>query len=88
MTFLSPLLFVGIGVFVGYLSSLKADLKTIAVHDETGVFASEFKNSEEYQYLNLSNINIKILKDSILSESYEGLLLIPKIKDNNILQKI
>jgi ABC-2 type transport system permease protein len=87
MTFLSPLLFVGIGVFVGYLSSLKADLKTIAVHDETGVFASEFKNSEEYKYLNLSDIDVKILKDSILKESYEGLLLIPKIENNNILQK-
>ncbi len=38
MTFLSPLLFVGIAVFVGYLSTLKADQKTIAIHDETGRF--------------------------------------------------
>ena len=45
MTFLSPLLFVGIGVFVSYLSSLKADLKQIAVHDETGLFVSEFKKA-------------------------------------------
>jgi ABC-2 type transport system permease protein len=73
MTFLSPLLFVGIGVFVSYLSSLKADLKQIAVHDETGLFVSEFKNSDEYKYINLSNS-----KDSIKSESYEGLIYIPK----------
>ena len=81
MTFLSPLLFVGIGVFVSYLSSLKADLKQIAVHDETGLFVSEFKNSDEYKYINLSNIEIKIIKDSIKSESYEGLIYIPKTSD-------
>ena len=78
MTFLSPLLFVGIGVFVSYLSSLKADLKQIAVYDETGLFVSEFKNSDEYKYINLSNSNVNSIKDSIKSESYEGLIYIPK----------
>ncbi len=79
MTFLSPLLFVGIAVFVGYLSSLKADLKTIAIHDETGRFVNEFKSDEEYKYVNLSSVDTKILKDSIIAESYEGLIYIPKI---------
>jgi len=86
MTFLSPLLFVGIGVFVGYLSQMKADLKTIAIHDESGRFVNDFKSDEEYKYLNLSNIELKILKDSIISESYEGLLIIPKSTNNNSLQ--
>jgi len=84
MTFLSPLLFVGIAVFVGYLSSIKADVKQIAIHDETGIFAGEFKNSEEYHYLDLSKVDMKTLKDSIVSEGYEGLIYIPKtdsIKD-------
>ena len=81
MTFLSPLLFVGIGVFVSYLSSLKADLKQIAVYDETGIFVSEFKNSEEYKYINLSNSNVNSIKDSVKSESYEGLIYIPKTGD-------
>lgn len=81
MTFLSPLLFVGIGVFVSYLSSLKADLKQIAVYDETGIFVSEFKNSEEYKYINLSSSNVNSIKDSVKSESYEGLIYIPKTSD-------
>lgn len=81
MTFLSPLLFVGIGVFVSYLSSLKADVKLIAVHDETGIFLPEFKNSDEYKYLNLSNSNVNNIKDSIKNESYEGLIYIPKSSD-------
>lgn len=87
MTFLSPLLFVGIGVFVGYLSQMKADLKTIAIHDETGRFVNDFKSDDEYKYLNLSNVDLKVLKDSIISESYEGLLIIPKSSDNTALQK-
>ncbi|WP_445452185.1 ABC transporter permease [Flavobacterium sp. 25HG05S-40] len=87
MTFLSPLLFVAIGVFVGYLSTMKAEQKTIAIHDETGRFVSEFKSDKEYKYLNLSQVDLKILKDSIVSESYEGFLVIPKVDDNTKLQK-
>lgn len=87
MTFLSPLLFVGIGVFVGYLSTMKAELKTIAIHDESGRFVNEFKNDEEYKYADFSKVDIKALKDSIVSESYEGLLIIPKVEDNAKLQK-
>ncbi len=86
MTFLSPLLFVGIAVFVGYLSSMKADQKTIAIHDESNVFVNEFKSSEEFKYLNFSNIDIKILKDSIAKKSYDGLLFIPNSKENKTLE--
>jgi ABC-2 type transport system permease protein len=87
MTFLSPLLFVAIGVLIGYLSSMKADLKTIAIHDETGRFVKEFKSDDEYKYVDLSLVDAKILKDSIVKESYEGLLLIPKTTNNNTLEK-
>jgi ABC-2 type transport system permease protein len=82
MTFLSPLLFVGIAVFVGYLSSMKADTKRIVIHDESQLFVKEFtsqnKDKGEYRYLDLSAIDIKSLKDSIAKESFEGLLIIPK----------
>lgn len=78
MTFLSPLLFVGIAVFVGYLSTMNAEKKTIAVHDESGFFFNEFKNTDEYHYLDASKIDLSVLKDSIIKESYEGLLAIPK----------
>ncbi len=86
MTFLSPLLFIGIGAFVGYLSSMKAELKTIAIHDESGFFTNEFKSNEEYKYLNLTQIPIKFLKDSIANKNFEGLLLIPKTTKIDLLQ--
>ena len=85
MTFLSPLLFVALMAFVAYLSSMKADTKSIAIHDESGLFVQEFtaKNKEkgEYKYLDLSLVDLKLLKDSIISESYEGLLYIPKVSN-------
>ena len=87
MTFLSPLFFVAIAVFVGYLSTMKAELKTIVIHDETGRFVNEFKNDEEYKYVDFSKVNLKTLKDSIVSASYEGLLVIPKTENNAKLQK-
>lgn len=82
MTFLSPLLMVGLAAFVGYLSTMKSDVKEIAIHDESNLFAKEFKNSDEYHYLNLSNVDLKTLKDSIASEKYEAVLYIPKASDN------
>src|SRR6478752_1659797 len=85
MTFLSPLLLVAIATFVGYLSTMKSDTKRIAVHDETGLFVNEFKNSDEYKYVNLSAIDVKIIKDSLMNERYEGLLVIPKVADNKTL---
>jgi len=82
MTFLSPLLFVAIAGFIGYLSSMKAETKQIAIHDETGLFANDFvkqnKKDGEFKYLNLSEIDVKALKDSITKESFNGLIIIPK----------
>lgn len=85
MTFLSPLLFVGLAAFVGYLSTMKSDVKEIVIHDESNLFAKDFKDTEEYHYLNLTNIDLKTLKDSIMSERYEGLIYIPNIEDNKAL---
>jgi ABC-2 type transport system permease protein len=90
MTFLSPLLFVAIAGFVGYLSAMKADTKRIAIHDESGLFVNEFvaQNSKksEFKYLDLSAVDLQFLKDSIFNESYEGLLYIPKTKTNKDLE--
>jgi len=87
MTFLSPLLLVAIVAFIAYLGSLKADVKQIAIHDESGLFAGEFKNSDEYHYSNLSSTDMKILRDSIATQYYEGVLFIPNATDPKILEK-
>lgn len=86
MTFLSPLLFVGIALLVAYLSSLKADVKHIAIHDQSGLFTTEFADDEEYNYSDLTAIDLDILKDSIVSKHIEGVIFIPRMEDNFKLQ--
>ncbi|AWG23499.1 ABC transporter permease [Flavobacterium faecale] len=90
MTFLSPLLFVGITVFISYLSSMKSDTKQIAIHDPSGVFVKELvaQNQEEaeYKYVDLTPIPVEYLRDSIANQSYEGLLLIPNTTDATSLE--
>jgi ABC-2 type transport system permease protein len=86
MTFLSPILFIAIALVVGYLSSIKADQKTIAIHDDSNAFRKEFKSNPEYKYIDLSAVDMRILRDSIVNESYQGLIFIPNSQDINILE--
>lgn len=79
MTFLSPLLFVGIGVFVGFLATMNKDTATqIAIHDETGLLKNEFKNDKNTHYIDISFMPFKTAKDTA-SHNYDGLLYIPKV---------
>lgn len=87
MTFLSPIIFAAVIALIAYVSSLKADVKQIAVHDESGVIKSELKNSDEYRYLDLSTTDLKVLRDSVTSEFYQGLLYIPQTDSLKGLQK-
>jgi ABC-2 type transport system permease protein len=87
MTFLSPLIFVGIAVLIGFLSTMKAGMKTIAIHDETGLFAADFKSDQEHRFRDLSTTSLAVLTDSVKAEKFEGILVIPKEADNNRLQK-
>jgi len=81
MTFLSPLIFVGIALLIGFLTNMKADTKFIGVHDATGVFVNDFKNSEEFHFHNLSRVPLQTIKDSIIREQLDGVLVIPKEAD-------
>jgi ABC-2 type transport system permease protein len=80
MTFLSPLLFVGMAVLVGFLSTMNKDSVTqIAIHDEAGLLKKEFKNDKLTHYTDLSAMPFKTAKDTA-SNSYEGLIFVPKVK--------
>lgn len=79
MTFLSPLLFVGMAFLIGYLSNMNKDsLTRIAVYDQMGVLKNHLKSDAHTQYVDLSNLPFKTAKDTA-SASYEGLLYVPKV---------
>ena len=81
MTFLSPLLFVGMGALVGYLASVNADEAVkVAIHDQGGLIKKDFKDSDEIKYEDLSALPFEVAKDKA-SEDYEGLIFVPKTDD-------
>ena len=82
MTFLSPLLFVGMAVLIGYLATInQGDVKKIAVFDKGNFFTkNELVNDKKYEYQYLSDMDFDIAKKTA-SESYEGLLFVPETSD-------
>lgn len=81
MTFLSPLLFVGMGALIGYLASLNGEeIVKVAVHDETGLLKNNFKSNKEITYEDVSSLPLAVAKEKA-SEDYEGLIYVPKVSD-------
>lgn len=82
MTFLSPLIFVGIFALVAYLSNVNNDtVRTIAVLDESGLFEEGFVSSPHTQYKVISGIPLSEAKNNAQKENDYGLIYIPK-KEN------
>jgi ABC-2 type transport system permease protein len=82
MTFLSPLILVGVFTLVAYLSQLNNDgIRTISVLDESGLFVDEFVNTEGLKFNILADLDLSEAKKlSELSQDY-GLLFIPKVEN-------
>lgn len=79
MTFLSPLIMVGIFALVAYLTQLNNDkVRTISVLDESHLFADEFKSTEKTNYDILENVDLEVAKNIVKESGNYGLLHIPK----------
>lgn len=78
MTFLSPLIMIGLFFFVGYLSSVNNDtVRSIYVLDETDFLSESFKTNEQTVYNHLSEIDLETAKTLTKQEDSYGLLHIP-----------
>ncbi len=79
MTFLSPLIIVGMVMLITYLTQLNSDTKrTIAIVDDSGLFAASFSNTDQTTYLNLSDQGFDTAKELAEKDEYYGLIHIPK----------
>lgn len=80
MTFLSPLIFVAIFALVGYLSSVNNDdVRKINILDESGLFSTNFKNTDTQQYHFVTNITLDQAKAESEKPGTYGLLHIPQV---------
>ena len=80
MTFLSPLIMVGLISLVAYLSQLNNDtVRTISVLDESGLFLNQFEDDENLKFQMITDVSLEAAKKSAEEEEIYGLLFIPKI---------
>ena len=83
MTFLSPLILVGMFSLIAYLSMLNNSEKhTIAVKDDSGLFEGEFENKEEIDFVDVSAISLEDAKLLVKEKEYYGVLFIPDTKNS------
>jgi ABC-2 type transport system permease protein len=88
MTFLSPLILVGMFFLIAYLSMLNNSEKhTIAVKDDSGLFKGQFENKEEIDFVDVSAITLENAKLLVREKEYYGVLYIPDTEDNKELAK-
>ncbi len=80
MTFLSPLLMVGMGALVYFLMKKNDEkIKQIAYVDQSTLFSKDdFKDSKTVKYLDLTNLGLEETKKKVEAGEYYGALFIPK----------
>lgn len=80
MTFLSPLIFVGMIILIAYLSMLNStEQKIIGIYDESEMFVAEFKDGEQVQYLDYSKKSLANARKEVLENEYFGLIHISEV---------
>src|SRR5690554_3410905 len=87
MTFLSPLIMIGIIGIIAWMMSANSNQKSIAVVDESGEFITSLVSGDSEIYNFYSSKDISGIKDTLLnSSSLNALLIIPKIENNDYTQ--
>ncbi len=87
MTFLSPLLMIGMGALVFFLMKKNDEkVKKIVYVDESGLFSKEiFKDSKTVKYEDFTKLGIDDSKKKVEEGDYYGALHIPKIDSLEVL---
>ena len=79
MTFLSPLLMVGMGALVFFLMKKNDEkVKKIVYVDDSQLFTNQFKDSKTIQYTDYTALGLEETKKKVEEGNYYGVLFIPK----------
>lgn len=78
MTFLSPILLVGMIVLIAYLTKVNDDEKrSIALLNQSDFFQESFQTSGGLRFIHLKGLDIEEAKDCTVAGEYYGLLHLP-----------
>lgn len=79
MTFLSPILMVGMIVLIAFLTKVNdSEKRIVSVLNESDYFSNSFNPTESISYINFRDLSLEEAKDSTMSMGNYGLLYIPK----------
>ncbi|MFH6602029.1 ABC transporter permease [Maribacter algicola] len=82
MTFLSPILMVGMIVLIAYLTKVNDDgTKVISILNESDYFSNDFNSTQHTAYVRFNDISLETAIDSTARAGYVGLLYIPHDED-------
>ena len=82
MTFLSPILMVGMVVLIAYLTQVNdSDKKVVAVLNESEYFKYDFKNSTRVSFEIYGRIGLPMAMERTASMGFSGLLYLPSGRD-------
>lgn len=85
MTFLSPLILVGMILLIAYLASLNMEeQRIVGVSDESGLFVDDLETSDEIKFIDLSQIPLEEAKVLVEEKEYYGLLHIPQVNKDKV----
>lgn len=89
MTFLSPLLMIGMGALVFFLMKKNDEkIKKIPYVDKSGIFTKDdFKDTKTVKYLDYSKLDIEETKKKVEEGNYYGAIYIPKADSLEVLAK-
>lgn len=78
MTFLSPILMVGMVALIVYLTRVNDNgVNTIGILNKSHYFSTDFHGTENTIFVNFRDIDLEAAKDSTLGMGFYGLLYIP-----------
>lgn len=82
MTFLSPILMVGMIVLIAYLTKINdSETHIVSVLNESSYFHGDFLPGESVSFIEFKDVDLQQAKDSTVSLAYDGLLHIPASAD-------
>ncbi|MFK5973956.1 MAG: ABC transporter permease [Flavobacteriaceae bacterium] len=82
MTFLSPILMVGMVVLIAYLTKINDnEARVITILNESDYFSNDFNSTESTSYIKFKGVTLEAARDSTTGMGYYGLLFIPHEKD-------
>lgn len=79
MTFLSPVLMVGMVVLIAYLTEVNdSEIRVVGLLNDSSYYAEDFGSSANLSFVHFKGLSLREAKDSVMDQNFYGLLYLPE----------